>query len=156
MKVERCLRPTKVLAIAGEPGSRSMPTLTMFASATVQSAAAGERCCTGSKLIAFVSLHRSKTWRPIRSIRIPLRIISARRAAYCHSGSREPDRGYGQSIFGACQTSIWVPSRSNTFTEAASRKFKLGHCRFQNRPPRSQTGRCRQELGKRWQLQNLS
>ena len=58
--------------------------------------------------------------------------------------------------FGACQTSIWVPSRSNTFTEAASRKFKLGHCRFQNRPLRSQTGRCRQELGKRWQLQNLS
>lgn len=126
-----------------------MPNLTMFASATAQSAAAGERCCTGSNLIAFASLRRSKTWRPIRSIRIPPRIISARRAVYCHSGGREPDQGYGQSIFGACQTSIWVPSRSSTFTEAASRKFKSGHCRFSNRPLPRKQARCRQAQSSR-------
>lgn len=33
-----------------------MPILTMFASATAQSAAAGERCCTELKLIAFAFL----------------------------------------------------------------------------------------------------
>src|SRR5215472_14593541 len=155
LKLRRCLRPTKVLAIAGKPDSRSTPTLIMLAFVTAQSAAAGERCSTRSNLIAFASLRRSKTWRPIRSIRIPPRIISARRAVYCHSGSREPDQGYGQSIFGACQTSIWVPPDQVRLRKPPLVNSNQATAVFQNRPLRSETGWRRQAQETDWQLQNL-